>query len=696
MSPTQRFASKPLLVSFLSALTVLTTGCAANFNPSPVPGQTSLGNIQGVVHGGSQVIGGSHIYVFAAGTSGYGGAGIAASTTNASVSVMNSVSGGAYPTAYDSTLKAYYVTSDANGNFGITGDYTCTSGTQVYIYALGGNPGTYTNNPVAGLLAVLGQCPSTGTLASLVPFVSINEASTIAAAYSFAGFATDATHVSSSGTTLAQTGIANAFANAANLYAINGSSNGGNSITPNGTFVVPQANINTLANILAACVNSAGASSTGCSTLFTNAKSSGSTGTTATDTATAAINIAHNPGANVAALYGSPTPTTPFSPTLSSQPVDFTLPLTMIPPTVGIYQPYSLAIDGYGNAWVAGGCANASSMAYMCLLELSSTGNVLSGNAGYALPVGTGEPYVAIDPSNNIWVGGQTSGPIKYSNSGSLLSPAAGYSECCGYPGFISIDGAGDVWMPYGGTNIGEISNTGTSISPTAGYNANTYDDAASVAIDGSGDAWAILYYSSTPTNESLVKLSPSGTILSGMSGYGGTALTGANTVPPIFDAAGNIWLTDQKTNGLVELSNAGIVLSGTSYTGGGVYTPISSAIDGAGDIWVGNQGPINQSQSLYNNPTLSEFSNAGVALSPTTGYGSSSTTACQYICVPLSIAVDGSGNVWVANSQWNYRASRVPVTVLIGAAVPVVTPIAGGLPTTLTSNGTSNLGTRP
>jgi hypothetical protein len=32
-----------------------------------------------------------------------------------------------------------------------------------------------------------------------------------------AGFATDATHVSSSGTTLAQTGIANAFANAASL-----------------------------------------------------------------------------------------------------------------------------------------------------------------------------------------------------------------------------------------------------------------------------------------------------------------------------------------------------------------------------------------------------------------------------------------------------------------------------------------------
>jgi len=48
----------------------------------------------------------------------------------------------------------------------------------------------------------------------------MDEVSTIAAAYSFAGFATDAVHVSSSGTALAQTGIANAFANAANVETL--------------------------------------------------------------------------------------------------------------------------------------------------------------------------------------------------------------------------------------------------------------------------------------------------------------------------------------------------------------------------------------------------------------------------------------------------------------------------------------------
>ncbi len=50
-----------------------------------------------------------------------------------------------------------------------------------------------------------------------MPYMVVNEVSTVAAAYAMAGFATDATHVGSSGTALALTGIANAFANAANL-----------------------------------------------------------------------------------------------------------------------------------------------------------------------------------------------------------------------------------------------------------------------------------------------------------------------------------------------------------------------------------------------------------------------------------------------------------------------------------------------
>jgi len=66
------------------------------------------------------------------------------------------------------------------------------------------------------------------------------------------------------------------------------SSGGALATTPAGNGTAPQAQIHTIANILAACINTASRSSEACTTLFANAISGGSTGTTATDTATAA------------------------------------------------------------------------------------------------------------------------------------------------------------------------------------------------------------------------------------------------------------------------------------------------------------------------------------------------------------------------------------------------------------------------
>ena len=175
----------------------------------------------------------------------------------------------------------------------------------------------------------------------------------MAAAYAFAGFATDATHVSSSGTALAQTGIANAFANAANLATL--ATGAALATTPAGNGTGPQSEINTLANVLAACVNTNGAvtgptTPTTCYTLFTNALSGGTTGIQPTDTATAAINIAHNPGASVATLYGLASGTPPFGPGLGAAPNDWTIAIKFTGGGMG--SPGDVARDGAGNVWI--------------------------------------------------------------------------------------------------------------------------------------------------------------------------------------------------------------------------------------------------------------------------------------------------------------------------------------------------------
>ena len=192
---------RTLVLRILATLPLpfLIAGCSLS---SSLPTTAALGlNLHGNVHGGQQPINGAHVYLFAADSSAYG---------NPSVSLLSSAS-----TGFSDGIGAY-VPTDANGAWNITGDYTCTPNSQVYLYAAGGDPGAGVNS-AAGLMAVLGNCPSSGNFASTIPFVTINEVSTVAAAYAMSGYATDALHVASSGSAAALTGIANAFANAGNL-----------------------------------------------------------------------------------------------------------------------------------------------------------------------------------------------------------------------------------------------------------------------------------------------------------------------------------------------------------------------------------------------------------------------------------------------------------------------------------------------
>src|ERR1035441_5149597 len=300
------------VLSLAGGVLLILTGCSLNSTSAPTA-DAGLA-IHGSVHGGQQPIVGAEVYLLAANTTGYG---------QPSKSLLNAMS-----TGYAGSLGAYVPTAP-DGSFTITGDYSCTPNTQVYLYSLGGSQGGIANS-AAGLLAALGNCPSSGNFLTATPFIAVNEVSTVAAAYAFAGFATDATHVSSSGTALAQIGIANAFANATNLAGI--STGAALATTPAGNGTVPQAEINTLANILASCINSSGAitgptNPTACYTLFNSAQSAGSSGTIPSDTATAAINMAHNPGANIAALYGLATANPPFGSALGAQPNDFTISL---------------------------------------------------------------------------------------------------------------------------------------------------------------------------------------------------------------------------------------------------------------------------------------------------------------------------------------------------------------------------------
>jgi hypothetical protein len=636
------------VLSLACLLPLVLTGCEIGSTAAPTA-DAGLA-IHGSVHGGQQPIVGAEVYLLAANTTGYG---------QPSVSKLSATS-----TGYSNSLGAYVPTA-ADGSFTITGDYSCTPNTQVYLYSLGGSQGGIAN-PAAGLLAALGNCPSSGNFLSSTPFIAVNEVSTVAAAYAFAGFATDATHVSSSGTPLAQIGIANAFANATNLAGI--STGAALATTPAGNGTVPQAEINTLANILASCVNSSGAvtgptNPTACYTLFNNAQSAGSSGTIPSDTATAAINMAHNPGANIAALYGLSTANPPFGSALGAQPNDFTISLGIS--TFGLG---GIAIDGLGNAWfVTAGLPGIAPF----LNEYSNLGAPISPATGY---IAAGA--LAIDASDNVWIiGGEVQGSglasslFEVNNAGALISPSTGYSVLPDDSSGIAVDGSGNVWVSSYLYTISEFSSSGTLILPAAtpepirsGYSGSEYSTTYP-AVDGSNNVWTY-FYDYGASGVATVNLTG---VLSSFFG-GGVDNPGALAI----DHSGNVWLANLGNSSVSKFSSAGAVSPSTGYTGGGLVNPYGLAIDGGGNVWV----------SDFNNHSagnVAEFSNSGLPISPSTGYvaGAGYTRAG-------SIAVDGSGDVWIA-SQISYG----DLIELIGAATPVVTPIAVG-----TKNNT--LGARP
>ena len=624
-----------------------------------------------VLHGDTAVSG-AHVYLLAANTNGYG---------NASVSLLNSALTGVFATL------GGYVTTAADGSFTIGGMYQCTPNTQVYAYALGGDAGSG-ENAASGLLAVLGNCPRSGSFTISSPF-TINEVTTIAAAYVMAGFANDATHVSSSGTPLAQTGIANAFANAVNLA--DSTTGAALATTPAGNGAVPQSEINTLANMLAACVGST--SSNNCSTLFETATADGTAnGAQPTDTATAAINIAHHPGASVAALYSLGTTDSVFTPALSQQPNDFSVAVNFSVPNstwatnassifMGAHQ---IAVDANGDVWIPG---YSTSTAYG-LMKLSSLGAVLSPPNGFMAgglqnPVG-----VAIDQSGNVWVTNDSFLPnstvsvSEFSNSGAPLSPSTGFVFNNPQLGVaIAIDAQGNVWLPYG-FGVAELSPAGEMVISNPGTPG--IRPPTGLVIDSNDSLWLATGF---PTQTGFFReFSNSGAAINppALGTYYCGVIPGGEdeTEGMAIDASGDLWSVGSE--GFAKESATPI--PPCSGTGGGFVYQIEDrggdvAIDGDGNAWV-----ISGSGGIG---TLSEFSNSGAPISPANGW-----VGIPYKPVTLNgnaavsfgdLAPDSSGNLWVIQELYTGDYShQMPYTFyakeFIGISAPVVTPLSAGV----------------
>ena len=638
------------------ALAATLTGCSMGTAPTNAVVQGAA--LNGVVHGGQQPITGATIQLYQVGTTGYG-TGAAALLTSA-------------------------VTTDASGSFSITGKYTCPNTTTlVYITATGGNPGGGANAN-SKLMAALGPC---GNLTSGT-YIFMDEVTTAAAAFALTPYfsntisATSIDGFGSPNTTQAIAGITNAFTTAATLASTT-TGNANATLTTNGaggtlTITPEAAKLYTIADVLAACVNTTGGTSgdgTACGTLFAD---SGPTGVTPVNTLQAAVLLNRNPTSsnangsanNLTALYGLISPTAPYV-AQAAQPTDWTVGVAYTGTAATMAEPQSLAIDATGNVWVV----NNTSGAGGSLNEITPGGSMAvfsTLTSGTANAIATNPRNLAIDLNGNVWVPTSSSAGnvFEYTPSGTVNTAVVGKS-----PYGVAIDASNNVWFSQESTSAvtgfteflaGNLASTSQVTYPVIG-SATTLP--SYLAFDANGNLWA----SSGANLASATNV----TLATGLSSASCTAfpcttgaatytnVTGLGTEPfGIAASATSMWIGDAVGN---SISNVTLTTpTATNYGNtSSVSTPRWTAVDGGGNIWVSNRGTGG----------ISEFSSNGTVLSPVPATGN--TTPVGYLHSGLTsanqLAIDPSGNVWVADNTVNTNAYTI--FEIVGAAAPTVTP---------------------
>ena len=315
-----------------------------------------------------------------------------------------------------------------------------------------------------------------------------------------------------------------------------------------------------------------------------------------------------------------------------------------------------------------------------------------SGTPGYTDGTGTSAKFsspngVAVDGAGNVYVADQVNHRIRKITTSGVVSTLAGsgtpgYADGTGtsakfnYPNGVAVDGAGNVYVAdLSNHRIRKITALGV-VSTLAGSGASGYTDGTGtsakfsypngVAVDGAGNVYVADYF-----NHRIRKITTSGvvsTLAGSASGYADGTGTSAQFSYPTgvaVDGAGNVYVADYNNHRIRKITTSGVVStlagSGTpGYTDGtGTSAKFSSptgvAVDGAGNVYVAD----------YNNHRIRKITTSGVvstlAGSGTSGYTDGTGTSAKF-AYPSEVAVYGAGNVYVAD-QGNHSIRKITLS---------------------------------
>ena len=376
----------------------------------------------------------------------------------------------------------------------------------------------------------------------------------------------------------------------------------------------------------------------------------------------------------------------------------------------GFYNPSSVAADSDGNVYVAD-TANHT-------IRLITAGGVVSTLAGAAgvsgSANGTGgaarfnQPQgIAVDSAGNVYVADTGNQTIRMIASGGVVSTLAGLAGVSGtnngtggnarfyQPEGVAVDAAGNVYVADTWNHTIRQITSGGVVSTLAGLAgvAGTTNGAASgacfyqpqgVAVDSSGNVYV------ADTGNQTIRMITSGGVVSTLAGsagnYGSTDGTGPGALfygpaGVAVDGLGFVYVADYFNQTIRRVTSAGVVstLAGSvgnygsadgTHTAARFWYPAGVAVRGTntGTVYVADSGngTIRSLVSVSGN-----WVSSTLAGSASTGSTEATGSAARFYS-PGGMAVDGSGNLYVADTQnGTIRKAAVagPVGTLAGSA---------------------------
>ena len=317
------------------------------------------------------------------------------------------------------------------------------------------------------------------------------------------------------------------------------------------------------------------------------------------------------------------------------------------------------------------------------------------GGPATAAEMNIGFGGIAVDGTGNVFIAEELNERIRKATITGIISTIAGngagassgvgsysgdggpaISAGLGDPSDVAVDGSGNVYICDTRNNrIRKVTAAGIISTIATGLNVPY-----GVAVDGNNNV-----YIADQNNNLVKKVNTSGIIsivagngTQGYDGDGGIATAAELTYPTgiAVDGSGNIYIADGGNNRIRKVTTSGIITTvagngfgaivGTGsasggYSGdGGAATaaelnyPVSVAVDASGNIYIADQNN-NRIRKVNTLGIISTFAGNGTqAFANLIGDGGAATAA--EVNVPGGVAVDGSGNVYILDGSNRIR----------------------------------------